>query len=235
MTQVPALTVAVVVGILLLAALPAKDLALGLPDNGTAEPGSGERVTHDLITEAYGPGFNAPLLVTVDIIRTRDPIGVMEDLGDDFAALDGVRAVALRPQPVRRPRHRPARPASSSQTDPATAALVREIRSQADLLEERHGVTELTVTGHTAVAIDVSDRLGGALLPFGLVVVGLSLLLLMVVFRSIAVPVKATLGYLLSVGRPSAPSWRSSSGAGSPRLLERHQARARSSPSCRSS
>ncbi|MFP5291235.1 MAG: MMPL family transporter, partial [Actinomycetes bacterium] len=62
------------------------------------------------------------------------------------------------------------------------------------------GVEELMVTGHTAVTIDVSDRLRGALLPFGLVVVGLSLLLLMVLFRSVAVPVKATLGYLLSVG-----------------------------------
>ena len=49
-------------------------------------------------------------------------------------------------------------------------------------------------------AIDVSDRLGGALLPFGILVVGLSLLLLTMVFRSIAVPIKATLGYLLSVG-----------------------------------
>ena len=56
------------------------------------------------------------------------------------------------------------------------------------------------VTGYTAVAIDVSDRLGGALLPFGILVVGLSLILLTMVFRSIAVPIKATLGYLLSVG-----------------------------------
>ena len=55
------------------------------------------------------------------------------------------------------------------------------------------------MTGATALQIDVSDRLGAALLPFGLVVMGLSLLLLMVVFRSIWVPVKATLGFLLSV------------------------------------
>jgi RND superfamily putative drug exporter len=61
-------------------------------------------------------------------------------------------------------------------------------------------VDDLLVTGHTAVTIDVSDRLARALLPFGLVVVGLSVLLLTVVFRSIAVPLKATLGYLLSVG-----------------------------------
>jgi len=56
------------------------------------------------------------------------------------------------------------------------------------------------VAGSTAINIDVSDRLAASLLPFAAIVIGLSLLLLMVVFRSIAVPIKATLGYLLSVG-----------------------------------
>nr|BFF19871.1 hypothetical protein GCM10025730_33920 [Promicromonospora thailandica] len=59
---------------------------------------------------------------------------------------------------------------------------------------------DLAVTGFTAVGIDVSDKLGDALLPFALVVVGLSLILLTMVFRSIAVPIKATVGYLFSVG-----------------------------------
>ena len=53
--------------------------------------------------------------------------------------------------------------------------------------------------GFTAVAIDISDQLGAALIPFGIFVVGLSLVLLTIVFRSIAVPIKAALGYLLSV------------------------------------
>ena len=198
-TRVPALTVVLVVGMLLAMALPATDLALGLPDNGTAEPGSTERTTYDLVSRDFGPGFNTPLLVTVDIIRTTDPLGVMDDLGKDIAALDGVKAVAL---------STPNRTADLgivqvipewSQTDPATAALVREIRADRGTLERRYGVTDLMVTGQTAVTIDVSDRLSGALLPFAVVVVGLSLVLMTVVFRSLAVPVKATLGYLLSV------------------------------------
>jgi RND superfamily putative drug exporter len=198
-TKVPALTVVLVVGVLLVMALPAKDLALGLPDNGTAEAGSTERTTYDLVSRDFGPGFNTPLLVTVDIIRTTDPLGVMDELGKDIAALDGVKAVALAT---------PNRTADlgivqvipdRSQTDPATAALVREIRAERDRLEKRYDVTDLKVTGQTAVTIDVSDRLSGALLPFAVVVVGLSLVLMTVVFRSIAVPVKATLGYLLSV------------------------------------
>ena len=59
---------------------------------------------------------------------------------------------------------------------------------------------DTAVTGITAVGIDVSTRLGAALLPFAILVVGLSLVLLAMVFRSIWVPIKATAGYLLSVG-----------------------------------
>ena len=80
-----------------------------------------------------------------------------------------------------------------------TKDLVLRIRSMKAQIEQEYGVP-IYVTGYTAVAIDVSDRLGGALIPFGLLVVGLSLVLLAMVFRSIAVPLKATIGYLLSVG-----------------------------------
>ena len=198
-TRRPMVTVVAVVAGLLVVALPALDLRLGLNDNGSAVEGSSERETYDLIEETYGPGYNSPLLVTADIIRTKDPVGVMKDLGREISRLDGVDAV-----PVTTPN----RSADlgivqvipeGSQTDASTSALVRDIRDRADALEEEYGVTEVRVTGQTAVTIDVSDRLAGALLPFGAVVVGLSLVLLMVVFRSIAVPVKATVGYLLSV------------------------------------
>ena len=58
---------------------------------------------------------------------------------------------------------------------------------------------DTAVTGATAIQIDVSDQLGKALVPFGIFVVGLSIILLMMVFRSVAVPIKATGGFLLSV------------------------------------
>ncbi len=198
-TARPALTVVAVLAGLMMLALPAKDLALGLPDVGSHEEGATERVTYDLISEEYGAGFNGPLLVVVDIIRTTDPVGVMEKIGDDIEQVDGVQAVALT-TPNRKadlgivqviPEH--------GQTDPRTAELVRDLRAAGPGLEQKYDVSDLVVTGQTAVTIDVSDRLAGALLPFGLVVVGFSLLLLMLVFRSIAVPVKATIGYLFSV------------------------------------
>jgi len=81
----------------------------------------------------------------------------------------------------------------------STAALVNELRAHHDEWLEKYGVS-LAVTGFTAVGIDVSRLLLEALVPFGVLVVGLSLILLAMVFRSVWVPIKATLGYVLSVG-----------------------------------
>ena len=86
-----------------------------------------------------------------------------------------------------------------AQSDPRTTELVGRIRAEAPGWETKLKISDITVTGQTAVAIDVNTRLSGALVPFGLVVVGLALILLMIVFRSIAVPIKAALGYLLSI------------------------------------
>jgi RND superfamily putative drug exporter len=86
----------------------------------------------------------------------------------------------------------------SGPQEQATNRLVGDLRAASPGLEQRTG-THLAVTGQTAVAIDVSDRLRGALLPFALVVVGLALILLLLVFRSVLVPIKAAIGFLLSV------------------------------------
>lgn len=77
---------------------------------------------------------------------------------------------------------------------------MRTLREQAPGWERELGIADMKVTGQTAVTIDITDRLSGALVPFGVFVVGVSLLLLAIVFRSIWVPIKASLGYLLSLG-----------------------------------
>jgi len=190
-------TIAVVVGLGVLA-VPASSLALALPNAGVQPPASQARQAYDLTAEHFGPGSNGPLIMTGTIVTSTDPLGLMDDLAAEVEKVDGVKEVAL------------ATPNETADTgliqivpetapdDPATAQLVRDLRALAVELEDEYGV-ELTVTGFTAVGIDISDRLGAALLPFGLFVVGLSLILLMVVFRSIWVPIKAALGYLLSV------------------------------------
>ena len=105
-TKLPVLTVVIAVGVLLAMALPAKDLALGLPDTGTSDRGTTQRTTYDLVSRDFGPGFNTPLLVTVDIIRTKDPVGVMDDLAKDIGKLE----VSM----PWRSRRRTARPTSAS-------------------------------------------------------------------------------------------------------------------------
>ena len=198
-TKVPALTIILVVAGLGAMAYPAKDLQIALPSNGVAAPGSPARVTYDLISEHFGDGYNGPLIVTASIVSTDDPLEVMDGIADEIRALPGVASVPLATpnedastgivQVI--PEHGP--------DTPETKALVREIRALKPEIQDRYDVP-IAVTGYTAVAIDVSDRLGGALLPFGVLVVGLSLVLLTMVFRSVAVPLKATSGYLLSVG-----------------------------------
>ncbi|MFV0320277.1 MAG: MMPL family transporter [Microbacterium sp.] len=190
-------TVAVVVG-LGIAAVPAASLTLALPNAGMQPVASEARQTYDLTAEHFGPGTNGPLIMTGTIVSSTDPLGLMADLKAEIAQIPGVAEVGM------------ATPNQTADTgliqitpetapdDPATADLVRALRAEHDRLLDEYGV-DLKVTGFTAVGIDISDRLGTALLPFGVFVVGLSFILLMIVFRSIWVPLKATVGYLLSI------------------------------------
>lgn len=194
----PVVTTVAVVAALGTMAVPAASLALALPNAGVLPEDNSARQSYDLAAEHFGPGFNGPLVLTGTIVTSTDPLGLMDDLAGEVEDLPGVKEVAL------------ATPNETADTgivqiipetapdDPATADLVRELRSHHDEWLDEFGI-DLKVTGFTAVGIDISDRLGAALVPFGLFVVGLSFLLLMVVFRSIAVPLTAALGYLLSV------------------------------------
>ena len=198
-TRWPIVTIVVLITAMGALALPAKDLELALPDNGTAREGTPARTTYDLLSEHFGEGFNGPLIVTATIVTSDDPLGVMEDLGEDIESMPGVASVPLStPNPTADTGIVQVIPTTSPDS-PETKELVQRIRDRAPEFSDEYGV-DTAVTGFTAIGIDVSDRLGKALLPFGVLVVGLSLLLLAMVFRSVAVPIKATVGYLLSVG-----------------------------------
>ena len=198
-TRFPLAAIATIVIILGVSTIPVKDLQLALPDNGTAPEGSTQRVAHELVEKEFGPGFNGPLMVTVDVISSRDPLGVVDDLDRDLRQIDGVRAIGLATPNEKADTAVVQVIPDTGPADQRTADLVHEIRDRAPAWEKEHGV-DIAVTGLTAAGIDVSERLKDALLPFGLVVVGLSVLLLMVVFRSILVPIKATIGFILSTG-----------------------------------
>lgn len=198
-TRAPVVTIVVVVAALAALAWPATGLRLALPDAGLLPQDHTARVTYDLISEEFGEGFNGPLIVTAPIVTSTDPVGLMDALADEIRALPGVADVPLAtPNPSADTGIIQVIP-DGGPTSESTENLVHAIRALRPQLEEEYGVT-IAVTGFTAVGIDVSAKLGAALLPFGLVVVGLCLVLLTMVFRSIWVPVKASLGYLLSVG-----------------------------------
>ncbi|MFD8900060.1 MULTISPECIES: MMPL family transporter [Streptomyces] len=180
------------------AAVPAASLELGLPDDGSQPTSTTQRRAYDLLSEGFGPGFNGPLMVVVDAKGSDAPKDAFHDVAGTIEGLDGVVAVTP-PAPNKGgdtatitviPDSKP----SSVQTED----LVHAIRDAGGDIEAKTGA-ETLVTGSTAMNIDVSEKLNDALVPYLVLVVGLAFLLLIVVFRSILVPLKAALGFLLSV------------------------------------
>ncbi|MEU2717509.1 MMPL family transporter [Streptomyces sp. NPDC007205] len=180
------------------AAIPAASLELGLPDDGSQPASTTQRRAYDLLSEGFGPGFNGPLTVVVDAKDSAHPEKAFTEVGDEIKGLKDV--VTVTPALANKagdtatitvvPGSKP-----SSHT---TEDLVHAIRGKgADIAEQTD--SKVLVTGSTAMNIDVSQKLNDALLPYLALVVGLAFLLLIVVFRSVLVPLKAALGFLLSV------------------------------------
>ncbi|MFY0407061.1 MMPL family transporter [Solicola sp. PLA-1-18] len=195
-------------------AVPALSLQLALPDDGTAPAESSARQAYDLISENFGPGANGPLLAVVDTKGADDPAAAVQDVTDRIGAIKTDIATVV-----------PASPADPSDTeavqayegqlqqaqyaivtvipksgpsDADTQQLVDTIRADVRGVEAQTGA-EVLVTGQTAVGVDVSESLQDAFPRYLLVVVGLAFILLMTVFRSILVPLKAVLGFLVTV------------------------------------
>ncbi len=197
-TRWPPVTVVLVTAALALVAVPATGLRLALPDAGSLAEGEPGRVAYDLIDEHFGPGYNGPLLLTGSVIRSTDPVTLVDDIAADIAGIPGVVAVPLAtPNPTGDTAVIQVVP-SGAPDSVETEDVVHALRAKHDEYQADYGV-DLSVTGATALGIDISTTLGSAVIPFGVLVVGLSLVLLAMVFRSIVVPVTAALGYALSI------------------------------------
>ncbi|MFF6785736.1 MMPL family transporter [Streptomyces sp. NPDC012510] len=179
-------------------AVPMTDLQLGMPGDEAKSTSTTERRAYDALAEGFGPGFNGPLTIVVDAKGTDDAKGAAETIAKEIGANEGIVSVS------------PARfneagdtavfsavPATAP-TDEKTKDLVTVIRDERPGIESETGAT-FEVTGTTALNIDISDKVQSALVPYLLVVVGLAVILLLVVFRSLLVPLKAAAGFLLSV------------------------------------
>lgn len=183
-----------------LLALPALSMTLGLPAGGSYNEGTPQRDSYDLVESHYGAGYNGPLVVvaepTGDGARLTD--AELVDVYNDLNRLPDVESVSLSTVDDAGTTAVFSVIPASGPNDEATTQLVRDIRAEAGPLGELHTV-DLGVTGFTALNIDMTERLSNAVPLYIGVVVGLSLLVLTLVFRSIAVPVKATAGFLLSI------------------------------------
>ncbi|MGW5659991.1 MMPL family transporter [Streptomyces sp. NPDC003758] len=179
-------------------AVPMTSLQLGMPGDEAKPTSTTERRAYDALAEGFGPGFNGPLTVVVDAKGDADPKGAAQTISEQIGATKGVVSVS------------PARfnaagdtavisvVPSTAPTDGRTKDLVQTIRGERPGVEAETGAS-FEVTGTTALNIDIADKVQAALVPYLGVVVGLAVVLLLVVFRSLLVPLKAALGFLLSV------------------------------------
>jgi RND superfamily putative drug exporter len=192
-----AITVVVGIAVLLVVALPALSMRLGLPAGSSEPVDSSAYKAYKLIDDKFGAGVNGPLIVVADLdkaITDDQLVSEQVRIGTALKGENDVVAVApigasdddllLAFQVV--PKGGP--------TSESTEQLVRDLRGL-----NIDGVAELGVAGNASGNIDVSEKLADALPLYLTVVVGLSLIILILVFRSILVPITATAGFVLSL------------------------------------
>jgi RND superfamily putative drug exporter len=188
--------------VLLVLAAPATDMRFGMPDAGNGPTELTSRRAYDLIGEGFGPGANGPFLVAVDLARAGDEAAAadaVERVAADLAATEGVATVV---PPVVNDRGDAAVisvvPTTGPQ-DEATEDLVHTLRDDVIPAAVAGTGVEASVGGPTAAFIDDSEQTASRLPVFIGGVVLLSFVLLMSVFRSLAVAVKAAIMNILSI------------------------------------
>ncbi|MFI1092676.1 MMPL family transporter [Streptomyces sp. NPDC020917] len=174
-------------------AIPALSIRLGLPSGASKPTSNTQRKAYDLTTEGFGAGFNGALLIVVqnvgqpsDTLRVAGALAKEPDVEKvtPVAAMNGTSLIRLIPK--------------SGPNAPSTTSLVHRLRHDRASIEGTTG-THILVGGTTASNIDVSAKLSSALPVFLVVVVGLAFILLTFAFRTILVPIKSILGFLLSM------------------------------------
>ena len=189
-------------GVILLAvlAIPAAQLHLAMPSDGTMSPDSPNRVAYDITEDAFGPGRNAPMVALVDTqgLSPEDNAMALGTAVQEIQSVDGVvnaQVIAVNEagdaaQLLVTPEY--------GATDERAGDVLHDIRDQGATFQPDTGAT-FSITGVTPIYEDISERLSDVLIPYVAIVVVLAFLLLMLVFRSIWVPLIAALGFALSV------------------------------------
>ena len=187
--------------VLVVLALPVFSLRLGFADESNYADDTTTKQAYDLLVEGFGPGFNGPLLLVAELPDGTD-VGDLAAITDAVESDPGVEFIS-EPRP-----NDPDDPAAamwelvptSGPQDEETTDLVDRLRDDVLPPAEAAAGVDVAVTGTVAVNVDFSHYLSGRLLYFFTAVLALSFLLLMVVFRSLLVPIKAVIMNLLSIG-----------------------------------
>jgi putative drug exporter of the RND superfamily len=187
-----------VAGTMLLLALAAPVLALrlGLPDQGSYPQARTERRAYDLVAEGFGPGATGPMVVAVDVSRDRS---VVEPLVSALAADPGIASAEAAPVDATSDVAVIIAQPTTTPQDAATARTLDRVRSEVLPAALATSPATAHVGGYTATMSDLSQRVEERLPIFLVAVVAMSYLLLMVLFRSLLVPLKAAVLNLLSV------------------------------------
>lgn len=194
LNKMPIVFAIVGIGLLSMIAIPFFHMELGLPDDSFYEEGSNQRDSYDLLKEAYGEGYHASLVVVAKAEDNGDVVSKLEMLQSKLMKMDAFDYIT---NVVPKESGEMAVITLNPKTGPnaqETIDLVHEIRNT-----DIEGM-KLNVTGTTAMNIDISEKLTDALPVFAALIIGLAFIIFMVVFRSILIPLKAVLGFVLSLG-----------------------------------
>ena len=186
--------------LLVLLAIPVASLQLAMPTDDSAKLGSPQRNAAEWVNEDFGPGRNAPMIAVVKD-SGGDPMAAQATFGEAVATISGVDGVE-NAQVAGMSEDGTAAMVMITPTtggnDALTADTLQSLRDAEPAFKDQTGGT-YSITGVTPIFEDVSDRLSEVLIPYVAIVVVLAFVLLVVVFRSLWVPLIAALGFALSV------------------------------------
>ena len=185
---------------LLLLALPVLNMRLAMPTDGTANLGSPQRTAYEWIDEDFGAGRNAPLVALVDG-NGQAPENAQKSFVaavTEISQVDGVKHAQLTQMSEDGRYAQILITPTTGATDEVTSDTLENLRTAETTFSDNTGAS-FAVTGVTAIFDDISDRLSEVLIPYIAIVVVLAFILLMIVFRSLWVPLIAALGFALSV------------------------------------
>ncbi len=181
--------------LLLILSAPLASIRLGFGDNGNAPESTTVRRAYDMLAEGFGPGFNGPLFITVQGATASNP-DELSQFTEKIKSVEGIAFAQATPASADGSLSLVIAYPTTAPQDEATTTLIKTLRN--DIIPQT-GV-EAKVGGFTAAGVDFADVIGGRMPLLFIGVLSLSFLLLMAVFRSLLVPLKAVIMNLLSIG-----------------------------------